>query len=274
MQFRRVAALLALAFGFLGVVACLAGIYVVWLLGSRLEQANKTVFAMVDKGLASAQERVRGVQKRVQESKITSTEIAQRLRDWSARKAEERLVSQFEIESRAEKLAGYLHTADSWLETSIESVRGAQQVLELGNLVGVSVDPTSLEQVVEKLTSLRSTLQQTEETVDGIRKFAANMEGESEENRLSRVTKLVARILLTISELDTRLEEPVTRLSELQTDARQLQARTSNYILLTTIGCYLLLAWIAAGQAALFLCGWKNCCGSRSSTKQIGQDET
>jgi len=214
--------------------------------------------------LASAQDRVRSVQKRVRESRITTTEIGQSLRDWGTRKTKERLVSQFEIESRAEKLAGHLQTADSWLEISTESVRSVQQVLELGNSMGASLDPASLEEVLEKLTALRSTLQQSERTVDEIREFAVN-KGESDEKRLSRVTKLLGRIVVTIGEIDTRLEEPVTRLSELQTDARQLKTRISHYIFLTALGGSLVLAWIAAGQAALCLCGWKSCCRSRPS---------
>jgi DNA repair ATPase RecN len=264
MFFNRVVGLLALAFGFLGVVACMAGVYAVWSVGSRLERANNKTFAMIDKGLESSKVRVGGVQMRVEEAKITTTEIGRTLRDWSTGKAKERLVSQRDIESRAEKLAGRLQTADSWFETSAESIRSVQQFLDLGNSIGVPLDPASLEEMLETLTSLRSTLQQTERTVDGIREFAANKEGESEENRLSRVTKLLGRILVTIGDIDTCLEETETRLSELQADARQMKDRISDYILLTTIGGYLVLALIAAGQSALCLCGWKNCCRRRS----------
>jgi chromosome segregation ATPase len=257
MLFKRIAWLLALASGFLGVAACMVGVYAAWSLASRLERTNDKVFAMIDKGLASAQDRVRSVQERVKESKITSTEIGQGLRDWGTRRAKEGLASRLEIETRAVKLAGLLQTADSWLETSAESIRSVQQLLELGNSIGAPVDPASLEEVFENIISLRSTLQQTEGTVDGIREFAANKEVDSEENRISRVTRLLGRILLTIGEIDTRLERSVMRLSELQTDARKLNATTSAYILVTTIGCYVLLAWTAAGQAVLCLWGWK-----------------
>jgi DNA repair ATPase RecN len=202
---------------------------------------------------------------RVKESKITTTEIGQALRDWGTGTAKERLVSQRDIESRAEKLAEHLEIADSWLETSEESIRSVQQLLELANSIGAPLDPASLEEMLETLTSLRSTLQKTHRTVDGIREFTANKEGESEENRLSRVTRLLGRILVTIGDIDTRLEETATRLSELQTDARQLKDRISNYIMLTVLGGYLVLAWIAAGQTALCLCGWKNCWRSRSA---------
>jgi len=253
MLFRRIVGLLALAFGFLGVAACMVGVYAAWSLGSRLETTNNRVFAIIDKGLRSGQDGVCRVQERVKESKITSTEIGQSLRDWSTRRAKEGLVSRLEFDSRAEKLAGYFQTADSWLETSVESIRGVQQVLELANSIGAPLDPASLEEVLENTTSLRSTLQQTKRKVDEIREFTANKE--SEENRLSRLAKLLGRILVTIGEIDTRLEESVKRLSKLQADARQLQATTSAYIFGTTIGCYVLLAWIAAGQAALCLRG-------------------
>jgi len=265
MLFKRVVWLLSLAFGFLGVTACMAGVYAVWSLGSRLERGNDKVFAMIDKGLASSQERVRGVQMRVKESKIATTEIDQNLRDRLTKRAKEGLGSQLDIESRAEKLAGHLRTADSWLETSTESIRSVQQVLEVGNSVGAPLDPASLEEVLEKLTTVRSALQQSERTVDQIREFTASKEGESEENRVSRLTKLLGRILVRMGEIDTRLEESVTRLAKLRTAARQLNAGVSSYIMLITIGGYLVLAWIVAGQAALWLCGWKNCCRNRSS---------
>jgi hypothetical protein len=259
-------ALLALAFGVIGVVACMAGVYAVWSLESRLDRTNDKVFATLDSGFASAQDLVRRVQARVAEAKITTTEIGRKLRDRSRTEAKERLVAQLEIESRVEKLAGHLQTAESWLETSTESIRSVQRVLELGNSIGVPMDPTSLEEVLANITSLRSTLKEAERAVDGIRAFTTDEEGESEENRLSRVTKLLGRILVTIGEIDTRLEESITRLSGLRADARQLKATTSAYILVTTIGCYMLLAWIAAGQAALYWWGWTNRCSSRSSS--------
>jgi DNA repair ATPase RecN len=265
MFFKRVVCLLALASGFLGVAACMAGAYAAWSLASRLERANDKVFSMIDKGLASAQDRVRRVQDRVEESKITSTEIGQSFRDWGARRAKEGLASRLEIESRAEKLAGHLQSAVSWLETSTESIRSVQQVLELGHTVGAPLDPTSLEEVLENIALLRSTLQQTERTVDRFRDFTANKDDESEENRLSRITKLIGRVLVTFGEIDTRLEESAKRLSELQAQALRLKATTSAYILVTSIACYMLLVWIAAGQAALFQWGWTNCCPGRST---------
>jgi chromosome segregation ATPase len=265
MLFKQVVALLALVAGFLGVVACLAGVYPVWLAGSRLDQTNERIFATLDRGLASAQDRVRGVQGRLRESRIRTNEIAQNIRDWSTSKAKERLVSALEIERRAERLAGGLRTTDQWLESLTESIRAIQQLLELEALVGAPVDPASLNNMLEQFTSIRGVLDEVERSINGVREFAVHRPGESEENRLSRVFKLLASMELTAGAIDTRLEDLANRLSQIQADARQLKARITKYILLTILGSYLVLAWIAAGQAALSLCGWKSCCRSRSS---------
>ncbi len=257
MQFKRVIAFFALVFGFLGVVACVAGIFVAWSLASRIEQANEKVFATLDKALDAAQDRLRGVQDRLRESKVITTEIHQYVKDWSKRRAEERLAPHFEIESRAGKLAGGLQTADLWLEKSTESIQGIQQIMVLGNSFGADMEPTSVDEVLVKLASLRSALQQTQRTLEEIREATAARESDSEDTRVSRVTKLVGRTLLALSDIDTRLENSVVRLSDMRANARESKARMSNYILLTTMGCSLLLGWVGFGQTALCICGWR-----------------
>src|SRR5580704_7694743 len=111
MLLKRVVALLALAAGFLEFVACITGTYPISLLKTRLDRTNERVFATIDKGLASAQDRVREVQGRVRESKIRTSEIAPKLRDWRASKAKERLASAVEVKSRVETIIGRLQTA-------------------------------------------------------------------------------------------------------------------------------------------------------------------
>jgi hypothetical protein len=263
---KRLAGLVALIFGLVGVVACMGGIYGVCWVSARLQQANDTVFDAVDKGLATAQDRVRAAQRRVNDSKITSAEIKSKLRDWSIKEAKERIVTRLEIDSRTEKLAGGLETADSILEASTTSLRGVQQLLELSGSLGAPVDPVALDDVLEKLKSVQSRVQEIDKTVDQIRAFATAKEGESEDSRLIRITRLVGRMLLMMSEIDTRLEAAVRRLDEMRSDAEQMRARTSRYILLGTIACCAILVWIAAGQVALCMCGWKSCFGRRPPT--------
>jgi chromosome segregation ATPase len=220
-----------------------------------LYDVNETVFATVDRGLDQTQERVRSVQDRVEKSRITTGEINQKLRDWAAREAKDRIAQQLEIEAHAEKLALHLQTADSWLETSTESIRGVQQLASLGQAFGARMDPASFDDLLEKLESVRSKLQDVEQSVHKVHGLVTDKEDEA--SRLARAVKLLGRTLATISELDTRLDEAANRIGALRTDATELKTRTSSLISWTAIACWTILAWIAAGQIALCRCGLK-----------------
>jgi hypothetical protein len=263
MQLKRLIGVITMLAGALGVVGCVAGIYLVWLIGSRLDQANEKVFVAIDSGLTSTQERLRGVQERVKDLKPRTSDITQKLRDWSANNVKDRLVSSMEIEKRTENLAGHLQTADGWLQTSEAALRGVKNLLELGELIGARLDGSRLEKVLEELTSIRAKLQDMEQAVGDVKSFSVSREGESEENRLARVTKLLASTESVASKVDSRLGDLVSRISQMKADAAQARERRGSYIVLLTIACYVLLIWIAAGQVALCRYGWKNrCAGS------------
>ncbi len=265
MLFKRVVPLFALTAGSLGFIACIAGAYPISLVKTRLDRTNESVFETIDKGLASAQDRVREVQQRVGESKIRTSEIGPKLRDWRASNAKERLALAVEIKSRVEKIVGRLQTADQLLQKSMDSIGVIRQALDWLVLIGVPADSISPETVLEKLTSTQDKLQEIESLITGVGEFTVKPAGESEDSRLSRVFELLGKTELAAGTIDTRLEESANRLSQMQADAQQLKARISNYILFTTIGGYLVFAWIAAGQAALCLFGWKHCSRSRFS---------
>jgi chromosome segregation ATPase len=265
MRFKRVVPLLALAAGSLGLVACIAGAYPISVVKTRLDRTIEKLFVTIDTGLTSAQDRVREVQQRVRESKIRTSEIAPKLRDWRASKAEDRLASAVEIKSRVENIVGRLQTADELLQKSMGSIGITRHAFELLVLIGVPAESFSTERVLEKLTSTQGKLQEIERLINGVGEFTVNRRDESEDNRLSRVFELLRNTELTAGAIDTRLDDSANRLSELQADAQQLKARISNCILFTTIGGYLVFAWIAAGQAALCLFGWKHCSRSRFS---------
>jgi hypothetical protein len=251
MLFRRLVSLLALTLGSVGLLACIAGIYGVWLLKSRLEQANEKVGVGLDKGLASIQDRVRHAQRRIQDSEISASAMSQQLRAWSAEKARERLVTQLDIEARANRLAAQLQSADAIMESSTDLVQGSREILVIANQLGASVDPVSLESVLDILDDARSKLQEAERSVSEMSKLVAVKDGISEQTRLTGTLKLVTHTLVTIGGIHARLDQAVAGLSELQTEAKLLSARMSNYIFFAAILACLLLLWVAAGQAAL-----------------------
>jgi hypothetical protein len=255
---KRVLSFLVLLLGSIGFIGCLLGIYIVWQLGTRLERANDRVFTRIDHAMELTHDRVLRVQLRVQASMITIDELGQTLRDWLQKKKDERIRTRLEIEIRVEKVSQVLQQATSWLESSAESIRGAQQLLELGNSLGAPIDKALFEEILERLTLLGGNMEQVLETTKGIQEFLSQADApELQKDIQIRATQLVVRILLTMSEIDIRLGESANRLWEMQRNAEQMKVQTRYSITLVTVGCLLLIVWMAMGQVLLGRYGWK-----------------
>src|SRR6478609_3126834 len=140
---------IALLFGSLGIVLCIAAIAVAWVIGARLKQSNEKVFARIDMSLAAARDRVLKAKDRVQESKITADEIGQRVKDWARKESSERLASRLKLERRTEQLAVNLRQTDRWLEFSGASLQGVQQIVEIASSLGAPVDASMVDPLLE-----------------------------------------------------------------------------------------------------------------------------
>ena len=249
----RLVAVLALVSGLVGLTACAAGVYAVWRVESRVQYVNDRVFDLFDDGLSTIRERVRRAADRVRQSRLTSDEVVRALKDRTVLEARNRLITQLEIENRAEKLAGQIRTADVWLDTSQQTARDVRQLLELSRTLGARVDAAALDEVLDSLTSLRDTLAQAEQSVEELRLFAANV-NIPEEDRLARIAAVAARVAATLLEIAPRLDRLEARLAERQDDSRRLGETAGRWIRWTAIACTAILVWVAAGQ--LCLCGW------------------
>jgi hypothetical protein len=205
-------------------------------------------------------------QLRVQESKISTKDIGQSVRNWTRKEASERLASRLEVEEKAEQLAFGLRQADLWLEMSGTSIQGVQQALEIASSLGAPVDAASVDPLLEKLGALRSRLEQSTETVDGIREHLANAaEGEALDERFNQVAQLALRVVVMLGEIDSRLGESADRIADFQNKGHDLKSKTHSYIVAAEICAVLLIVWMAAGQFSLCRHGWNDYCQCRSA---------
>lgn len=222
----------------------------------------------------AVEDRVPAVQRRVKNAKITTGEITDAVQTWATKKVRDRVVLELDVESRVERLSGHLQTVDVRLEASTASVLEVRRVIELGQSLGSRVDPSSTDVLLELLALLRGEVREAEQAVDEVRNFATPAPGETIEGRLLRVAKVLARILVTLSNVDRRIDHFAAKLSEVRAEAWQLKERTSRYILLGSVVCYGILAWIAAGQVALGRCGWRCCRRGRSTAARGAETPT
>jgi hypothetical protein len=257
MFIHRMAAVTALVFGAVGIAGCVAGAYGVWRVKTRLEEANDKLFEAVDRSLVAVLDRVPLVREKVKQSELTTTEVTERVREWGVKTAQDRIALKLQVEAKAEKLSSHLRTAELRLEASRDAAADVRRMLEVGRRLGGGVDPGSMDAAQDRIESLLELVRQVDRTVDGVRNFA---DGDPAEDKVARVTTLLARILLTLSDVDRRLDEFADRLSEVRDRARQVHVTNGEYIVWGSVVCYVLLIWVGAGQAALCWCGWRSLC--------------
>ena len=255
-RYRRSFALVATVVGCLGVIASALGTYGVWFLGSRLGQANDRVFAAFDKGLMSAEEHLEEVQRRVEASKSAARRFADELRGRATTAATQR-AAELDIDGRVENLSGRIQVADAWLAAATGHVHSLQQLLGVREVVLAPGGTALIEDVLAGLAAVRAALQQAAQAVDVIRDVATRNRDESRANRVARVEVALDRVLASVGPIDVDLGRTTSRLSDARADAQLLAARVSRLISLATIGGYVLMLWIAVGQLALWLWGWR-----------------
>ncbi len=256
MKFNRLLQLLARLLGILGVVACVAAIVIAWSAHAQLRRTSEQAFDGIDNALAAVQGRTLRAKNRIEASKISTDDIRQSVQTWTAQEASKRLAAQLDVATKVDKLALHLQQADLWLETSENSIRSVQQALDLGRSLGAPIDARFVDVLLEQLQATRRGLKQSTKTVDGIRDHLTNpAEGEQQGVQVDEVVQAALRVAATLSEVDTRLSKFAERLADAQTKAGQIESKTRTYLLIMAIGAALFIAWMMAGQIALWRCG-------------------
>lgn len=266
MLIKRLLAALAAIFGLVGVVGCVAAMPAVLSLGSRLSRANDRAFAMLDTSLATAKERVLDAQRRAAESRITTEDVRQAVQEWTRVESRQRIASHLQIESKAERAAATLRQAITCLETSAALLQGVQSAMDWGGSIGAPMDTARVEQMSAGVADLLGRSRQVAETADTIREYAAaSLKEDPQEDRTALAVQLASRALAALVEIETRLGETADRLSDARARTGQIKSRAHNYIVAAEVVALSLLAWLAAGQAALCVYGWRN--GRKSSSR-------
>ena len=207
MLFERLVALLALILGFLGAVAFLVGSISS---GSRApvstgRTTRSSPYSRPQSGRARRRDST--VRQPVQESKLTNEEMGKLLRDWAARTS--RRTGRVAARNRGQGgPAGPIASASgaASLETARQVPSEARAEYRRSSVGTAGTPPPEGRRLLEKLTSLRrGALQQAEETVEGVREFVAKVDDLASSERTSRAGRLVARFMLPIVDVDSRL---------------------------------------------------------------------
>lgn len=235
--------------GILGTLLCGIGILGVWLVESRIDRTREQVFEIVDDSLAGVHDRFLALQRLVGESKVDVEEVHQTLVRWTREAASERLNSRIQVGARVEQLAGALRQADLLLDASLATAQNIRQTLEMGAELGLPMQTESVNLLLERLAAVQSAIRTAVETADDVgRRIQAADEGEPPKQAIEQAAKITARLLATFGNLDARLRDFETRLTDTRDAVKQLDAKTHFQLVTVAVCATLFLLWMAAGQ--------------------------
>jgi chromosome segregation ATPase len=217
--------------------------------------ATHAVFDAIDRSLVVARDRVEKARGRVEAAKITTEEVEQSLKDWAKRQAGKRVAEKLKVAERTEQLTVTMNQADQWLEVSQSSVELVQQVLSLASSAGAAVDVGAVDAIHEDIASLRSKLADATEVVDEIHRRTSGED--SLETWREQAVRSAVHAVVTLSSIDSRLKGLEGKLAEVGSNLVGQKATLLRSFSLGAVVSTFLLAWMAAGQAALCGLGWK-----------------
>ena len=237
----------------LGIVLCIVALIAVWFVSARLGRLTTSVFSRMDTSLSVVRERAVKTQQRLGVAKSTTEDLENNIREWAKQQASQRIEMQFDAAGKAERLNSALQQADEWLEMAQTSVENIQEMLAIYRPTSTGDDTTLVDQLAMEIAAVRSRLAEPIQLATSIHDRLSDVrEDKLPGEKIDEVVSFAVRVVATLSSLDSRFENLVDRLSAVQSQLQQLEARAQRWLLVIPIGLSLIILLMAAGQAALF----------------------
>jgi hypothetical protein len=261
-RLNKILAVVALFLGVVGALACIALIIGALLADSRLREATRSAYSDVDDLFSKARERVRSLEKVVDESKVTTSDVKGSLATLASRTAEERLTQEIDarlrLEAKTSDLAAAFAKADSFAEMSADSLSLVIKVADMANQAGARIDREELESLQSEIGQLRGKLS---EAVDDVTNLSTRLQREGDasgpRDRIDAAAELVVRVLATLDVIQSGLHRIDEKLGASQQKLADSEPQLMGWLRLTTAIVIFLLFWSFAGQFALGRTGWQ-----------------
>jgi len=249
---------LVAAAGLVGFVVCLAGVFAVWQVSTRLDRLNGTVFGRIDQSISAVQTRLNLVKRHVEQSKRTTAEFSQRLVAWTEKETTVDVVKSLGIQQKVEQMGTGLQEAERWLDVSLATIDGVRQTLEMANSSGIPVDSGVVGTLHQKLDQLRGKLSEARQVITGLERYAQGA-GDSQPlaAKSAEISRLAGRAVSVLTDVDKLLGEGSAEIGETQKSASQLKSKLDRWLFLVPALVSLVFVWMGSGQAALCILGWR-----------------
>jgi hypothetical protein len=213
------------------------------------------MFAGIESSFSRIDEGVHAVERIIHNSRITTEEVQQNLKDWTRDKTGEKLAEKLQLETRAEQLAGGLAQAEALLSTSSSTVQHVDQLLGLGQKAGLPLNTELVDGVSERISTLQTKVVDARQSAENLRLHFGSGDddgGESREERIEQLGKLAVSLVATFTQLEERAGDFAARTTETRRAIALLNAKTHSRLVSLAVLATLFLLWMAAGQVCLW----------------------
>lgn len=246
----RFSALAFMLLGSLGSIICALAIVIMVFVGFRLHQTNTALFARIDGFMILANDSVRDAQQVLDQSKQTVESLTEGVNAIARSEARQEISNRLQFDEKTARVSEAFQQADQWLEGALAASDDIQELLELGQTLGLSTDPSRLARLETELTEMRARLAEAIEQVHGVRQWVVPSIDERAETRRDAkpAVELMLKVVATLSDVDTRLGSTMEKLSKLQPRMDRLGLKLQRWITAATIIVCLLIGWMGLGQ--------------------------
>lgn len=264
----------ALLLSMVGLLVCIAGVLVVWMLKSRIDVVGRALFGAADEAFDFVDAKLALVNQLLQKSRQRIrriTRVAERLMDAraDARKEIEPLLPILD------EVSQQLNSAESWLDSCHAVARGVSKVSEavVSSEYAVTHQESTAIALAQRVQGLSEAVAPTLAALEVLRQEIVQLR---DTGRLAR--EVAVRIVAYVADLDGKLANISERLEQFEAKVAQTKAscvalrrRVHWRSVVVVVVITVLLAWFAISQIGMMDHSWRLMQEKRTDTNAANQ---
>lgn len=253
---RIVMSVLALVLGTVGTIACIAAIVVIGTVNQRVTHATGKLFDAAHTAVGDVRLHVERAEQRVEAIKITSTNIEDQVKQWTAEHAEELAVSRLGVQQHVDLFLGELDKIEQWAATVETSTEMIGQALDATESLGLPID---VEPVMALLEDTKQIQLQLDTGISAARNLGERLSEKEDDptEQKKQILRLTARVIATLTMVDKHIASIDNHLEKIETVIDHQKTTVASWVNFVALAIAGLMTWMGLGQAALTYVGWR-----------------
>jgi len=257
---KRLAGVLALFLGSVGVLACSAGFVGTWVVRARVDAAVGNVVDRVDVALSKLEERTSQANERIGTIRDSCRRLNERVQRRVAELRDIPTEEAPDIDEIERQLHARIQLGRDWIgfvRTGVDLVEQFLQMLDSTTLF-VQDESKTRADIVAAVRAGQEEIEEAFRLADEVGTHLENIRAHRDlDESAAQIQTLASRINASLEKAQRFGADLEAGIAQTRTDAANLGSRIRRQILIVAVIGTLLLFWLAASQASLAIHGWR-----------------